>query len=374
MSATNSINIMIAAGGTGGHIIPAIALGRALEKAAPVNIFYVCGNRSVELDLYHREGIQPIVMGVRQLGKALFQRLGGSLAAATVAGSLWNFIRRHNIRAVVGFGGYVSGPAILAGILARRRTLIHEANSVAGRTNRWVAPWVDVVAVNFAAACQQMRAKQCEVVGMPIRDDVFCGNREEAYRHFGLDPRKRTLLVLGGSQGALYLYRALLQALPHLDVPEFGDLQILWSTGVANFDELSHRLEENALRWLSVKLVPFIARMDLALACADAAVSRAGASTCAELSAVGIYTLYIPLPTAIYDHQRRNADELTQAGVGLQLPENEMSPERTANIIKKLLSEAPAKREYVAKYGQIHRDAATKLARRVLDLAFSRRP
>lgn len=371
MSANDSVNILIAAGGTGGHILPAIALGRALAKAADVNIYYVCGSRPVELDLYHREGIQPIVMGVRQLGTDVFQRLRGAIAAARVTNEIWSFIHRHNVRAVIGLGGYVSGPAILAGVLARRRTLIHEANSVAGRTNRWVAPWVDVVAVNFSAACQQMRAKRCEIVGMPIRDDVFCANKDDAYSHFELDPRKRTLLVLGGSQGALYLYRALLKTLPHLDVPEHGDLQLLWSTGTANFEELQRTLDECRLKWLSVKLVPFIARMDLALACADAAISRAGASTSAELLAAGVYTLYVPLPTAIYDHQRKNAEELLRAGVGLMLLESEMTPERTAHVIKKLLSEAQEKHEYVAQYGQIHRESASKLAQRVLELVLS---
>lgn len=371
MSANESISLLIAAGGTGGHILPAIALGRALEKAAQVNIYYVCGSRPVELDLYHREGIHPIVMGVRQLGTNVFQRFRGAFAAVTVAGEIWSFIRRHNVRAVIGMGGYVSGPAVLAGILGRCPTLIHEANSVAGRTNRWVAPWVDVVAVNFSAACQQMRAKRCEIVGMPIRDEVFRGNKDAAYSHFGLDPGKRTLLVLGGSQGALYLYRALLKTLPHLDVPEHRDLQLLWSTGAANFEELQRSLGEYHLKWLSVKLVPFIARMDLALACADAAISRAGASTAAELLAAGVYALYIPLPTAIYDHQRKNAEELVRAGVGLMLLESEIFPERTAHLIRKLLSEAQEKHEYVAHYGQIHRESASKLARCVLDLILS---
>ncbi len=360
--------VLIAAGGTGGHILPAIALGHALEERGDVSVSYLCGERPVELDLYRRENIEPFVMPVRQLGKSVTERVRGLYAAASVAWHCVRLIQKQGIDIVVGMGGYVSGPALLAGILCGSSTVIHEANSVPGKTNRWVAPWVTAVAVNFPSTASQLRSKRCHIIGMPIRKRIWCGSREKGIELFRLDPRKRTLLVVGGSQGARYLYHSLVASLPFLDKPAFEDLQLLWSAGTNNYDELVRAVDELQLRYLNVKVVPFITEMEHALACADAAISRAGASTIAELLATGVYALYIPLPSAIYDHQRRNAEELVRAGVGMMLLEQEMSPERVASRVEQLFADAPNRREAVKEAGEIHRMAASKLANLVCEM------
>jgi UDP-N-acetylglucosamine--N-acetylmuramyl-(pentapeptide) pyrophosphoryl-undecaprenol N-acetylglucosamine transferase len=363
------LKILMAAGGTGGHILPAVATGRALAASYGADVFYLCGERPIELELYRSHGVEPVVFPARQLGSGLLSKLRGAAGAGTMTARCMAFIRHNAIDAVVGLGGYVAGPAVLAGILARRPTIIHEANAVPGKTNRWLAPWVDLTAVNFPSTCRLLRARRCLAVGMPIRQDVLGGDRLEACREFGLDPAKRTLLVLGGSQGARYLYRALVASLSELDAPDLHDVQLLWSTGRDNFLELSESIGALQLRYLDVRLQPFIVRMDLALACADAAVSRAGASTIAELLAAGVYALYIPLPSAIYDHQRLNAEELVRAGLGEILPEKEMAPPRTAAAVRSVLSSASARREAVKRAGQAHIEAARRLAEEITRLA-----
>jgi UDP-N-acetylglucosamine--N-acetylmuramyl-(pentapeptide) pyrophosphoryl-undecaprenol N-acetylglucosamine transferase len=364
--------VLLAAGGTGGHILPAIALGRALEERGLAKVSYLCGQRPVELDLYSRENIEPIVVAVRQLGASVLERLRGGWAAIAVTWRCRRLIHEERFDAVVGMGGYVSGPAVLAGIVTRRATVIHEANSVPGKTNRWLAPWVKMVAVNFSRTASQLRSRQCEIVGMPIRSRILHGFREKGIELFGLDARKRTLLVVGGSQGARNLNYALAGALPLLDRPEFSDVQLLWSTGASHYDNLVGLVSRLGLQHLRVKLVPFIAEMEHALACADAAISRAGASAIAELLATGVFALYVPLPNAIYDHQRKNALELVSAGLGMMLLEHEMTPQTTMSAIAELLALAPAKREAVAAAGEIHRHAAEKLAMLVSEAANSR--
>lgn len=369
MSASQPINVLIAAGGTGGHILPAIALGRALAKDWGAHVHYLCGTRPVELDLYQREGIEPFVVPVRQLGNSLRERVRGLAAVGAVSWQVGQFIRAQKINVVVGMGGYVAGPALLAALLMRRATVIHEANSVPGRTNRWVARWVNVAAVNFPCTCAALRGANCLAVGMPIREEVTRGQREEGYSSFQLDRAKQTLLILGGSQGARNLYRSILEALPTLDIPRATCLQLLWSTGVNNFSELSDAISKLNLKHLTVRLFPFISRMDLALASADAAISRAGVSTIAELLATGVYALYVPLPSAIYDHQRKNAEQLVKAGLGMMVTEQELQPDRLARALWELLEKAPTKRNDILKAGAFHREAASRLARVVVEAA-----
>ena len=366
--------ILIAAGGTGGHILPAIALGQVLSARKECDVAYLCGERLVELDLYRNHGIRPIVMPVRQLGVGVAQRCYAVWSGLRVAQSIAALLRKEHYDAVIGMGGYVAGPALLAAVFTRRASVIHEANAIPGRTNRWFAPWVDETLVNFPRAGGLMRCRRCTVTGMPIRAEIYeSGTREEGIREFELDAEKRTLLIIGGSQGARYLYRSLMSALPILDKQKNNDVQILWSTGTTNFDELSQSLAALHLRFISVKLRPFIDRMDLALAVADAAISRAGASSIAELLARGVYALYIPLPSAVYDHQRWNAEEVQKLGAGEYVLERELSPELAAERIERVLEVADQKRELVLNAGQIHREAAGKCADVILDAIRRRR-
>ena len=269
-------------------------------------------------------------------------------------------------------GGYVSGPAVLAAWLLRRPTAIHEANSVPGKTNRLLAPWVSLCAVNFPSTAGRLRARKTLGVGMPIRRAACMGERGEGARAFGLDPSRRTLLVIGGSQGARFLYETLMESLDALDVPEHQGLQILWSTGDGNYDALKSRLRGIALSHITVRLERFISRMDLALAAADLAVARAGASTIAELVSCGIRALYIPYPHAIYDHQTVNATEVAAAGCGDMVPEKGLTPGIFAQRIADLLAPVRPGERFVPPPEFDSRDAARRLADALCGLAAGR--
>lgn len=331
---------MIAAGGTGGHIFPALALGQALAKYYPgVDFRYLCGERELEQRIYHENGADPIVFPARQLGSGVVGRLKGGIDLAGAMGRAIALIRREKFNAVAGMGGYVSGPAMAAGILLRRITALHEANSIPGRTNKLLAPHVSLCAVHFEATLRQLRCGTRGLrVGMPIREEITQGSRDEAIQIYQLNPEKRTVLVLGGSQGAKPLYEKLLDALPLIDQAKHGDVQFLWSTGAGNYDQMLEAAKALSVRHIAIKLVPFVERMDAALAVADAAVARAGASSIAELLACGVFALYVPFPFAIYDHQTTNAREVERAGAGTTMAEREMTRDRTAAAIEALLS------------------------------------
>jgi UDP-N-acetylglucosamine--N-acetylmuramyl-(pentapeptide) pyrophosphoryl-undecaprenol N-acetylglucosamine transferase len=364
------LNILIAAGGTGGHIFPAIALGEALRRHHPAVTFqYLCGERPLERELYAMAGITPLVFPARQMGGGIWGRLQGAWAAVTNTWRACRLIRRDKYDAVIGMGGYVAGPAVLGGILARRITAVHEANSIPGKTNRLLAPWVDLCAVHFDAALARMKTKSGLRVGMPIRESATGGRRAEAMEFFGLDPARRTLLVIGGSQGARFLYESLMEALPILDRPEHADVQILWSTGAANYEMLENRLRADGPEYVSVHLERFINRMDLALAAADVAVARAGASTVAELVACGVRALYIPFPHAIYDHQTLNAREVAACGAGDVVAEKDLTPARFAAAVTGLLASAGSDKRFVAPVSLDSGEAAKRLAAALVKLA-----
>jgi UDP-N-acetylglucosamine--N-acetylmuramyl-(pentapeptide) pyrophosphoryl-undecaprenol N-acetylglucosamine transferase len=341
--------ILIAAGGTGGHIMPALAVGDALRRYHPgVEVVFLCGERELERSLYANHGESPIVMPARTLSGGIFAKMGGVAAAC---GNIWRARRvavERRVRVVLGMGGYVSGPAVLGARLAGCRTAIHEANAVAGRANRWLAPLVDLCALHFAETQPRIRAREVLRCGMPIREGLGAADRSEAAKYFGLDPSRPVMLIIGGSQGARPLYDRLMAALPVLDCAEHSGIQLLWAAGQANAESLSARLSAQRPKHLQITVVPFISRMDLALALADGAIARAGASTLAELISCGIPTLFVPYPHAVHDHQTRNAICAANCGAGDWIAETDLMPDAIREKVGGLLARlAPGKRQPV---------------------------
>jgi len=327
--------IVIAAGGTGGHIFPAIATGAKLKELMPAaSIIYACGERPLEIGLYERNQIKPVVFPAKQLRGGIAGKLGGVTAAA---GNIWRAFRwLKGIKAdiVIGFGGYVSGPTVLAGKFAGCKTAIHEANSVPGKTNRILGSLMNLTATHFEATLKKMGGNNKVALGMPIRPLESAASKEEARQVFGLEPDVETLLILGGSQGAKFLYESLMDKLSVIDARRDEPLQILWSTGEAHLDSLQVRLDSLVFENLSIKLVPFISDMGNALKAADVAIARAGASALAELVSYGVYTIYVPYPAAIYDHQTLNAREAEKVGAGVVVKESDVPMSIADEVVK----------------------------------------
>lgn len=319
-----SPRILIAAGGTGGHIYPALATAAALRRLdAGCTVEFVCGEREVEQRIYADAGENPRVMPARTLGSGVFGRAAGAFAVAGNVVRSLSLVRRGRYDAVVGFGGYVCGPVVLAGILLRRPAILHEGNSIPGRTNRWLARWVNVFATHFDVTRTLVAARRIEKVGMPVREFDVPSDSRAARSELGLTGDRPTLLIIGGSQGAKYLNEKLLSVLQQLDAdPGTAPWQILWGAGPAHADALQELVQSHAWNHLRIDVRGYIADMGRALAAADGALARAGASTAAELRRAGMPTLFVPYPAAIYDHQTRNARACEEEGWASWLPES----------------------------------------------------
>jgi UDP-N-acetylglucosamine--N-acetylmuramyl-(pentapeptide) pyrophosphoryl-undecaprenol N-acetylglucosamine transferase len=344
--------VLIAGGGTGGHIFPAVAVAREL-RARGFEVVMVGAERGLETQIVPAEGLPLLTIPVAGLkGKGI---LGAALGALMLPGALaasWRIVASRRPRAVVGVGGYASGPVVAAALARRVPTLIHEQNLIPGATNRWLAPFVREVAVTFEETRARLGGRGV-VTGNPVRSEFA-----------SVPPRprgraERRLLIFGGSQGAAAINGAVAAALPGL-APLRGRLRIVHQTGGAG---AAAAREAYARAGFEAEVLPFIGRMAAAMAEADLVVARAGATTVAELTAAGRGSVLIPLPTAVHDHQTLNARTLERAGAAVVLPQPGLTGESLAAALAALLGDEERLDAMAAAARRLGRpDAAARIA------------
>lgn len=345
--------IMIMAGGTGGHVFPGLAVAEVLQRDQ-LDVIWLGTRRGLEARLVPAQGIDIewiSIAGIRGRGLAawLLAPFRILLAVLQVLGTL----RRRRPAAVLGMGGFVSGPGGIAAWLSRKPLLIHEQNAIAGTTNRCLARIARQVFEAFPGSFpSRVRA---ELVGNPVRASI-AALPAPAERMCGAEERRLRLLVLGGSQGAQALNRALPCAVASLSEP----LEILHQTG-RNIEETRALYAELGV---AAELEAFIDDMAGAYAWADLVVARAGALTIAELSAAGVGAILVPYPFAIDDHQTKNANHFVTAGAGVLLPESELDADRLGRELERLISDrAVLLRMAEHARQQARPDAAIEIAR-----------
>lgn len=360
-SESGTLSVVVAGGGTAGHIEPALAFADAVRRLRPDAVVTALGTekgldtRLIPARGYPLELIPPVPLPRKPSGDLL--RLPGKVWSAVSA--VRDVLRRTGADVVVGFGGYVALPAYLA---ARGRTpiVVHEANARAGLANRVGARF----AARVAAAVPGSGLPHAEVLGIPLRLAVTTLDREAlcpaARAHFGLPAEGPVLLVFGGSQGARSLNSAVAAALPGL--VEAG-IAVLHAHGASGTP---------AAPAPGYVPVPYIEDMHLAYAAADAVLCRAGAMTVAEVSAVGLPAVYVPLPHG-NGEQALNAEPVVAAGGGVLVPDAELTAERVVAEVVPLLGDA-ARLEAAGKAARAsgHADADERLARLVLDVVAAR--
>jgi len=353
--------ILIMAGGTGGHVFPGLAVANVLrERSQPV--VWLGTRRGIEARLVPAAGIEIewiSIGGLRGSGLAGWIAAPVRLLVALV--QALGVLHRRRPSAVLGLGGFVSGPGGVAAWLSRRPLLIHEQNAVAGTTNRWLARFADRVFEAFPGSFPASVASQ--LVGNPVRQDILdMPTPAERFRERPMDAPLR-LLVIGGSQGARVLNRTLPEALALLP-PEQRPL--VWHQGGITHAEAEERYRS---RQLEVRLEPFIVDMAAAYDWADLVLCRAGALTLAELAAAGLGAVLVPFPHAIDDHQVRNAAHLCDAGAAVMISEAELAPARLAAELTRLSADRSAVRRMAdAARTQAHPDAAKAIANACLQL------
>lgn len=325
--------VVIAGGGTGGHLFPGFAVAEEL-LARGHQARFVGTARGLEARLCPQKGFALDLIDVTGLKRKSWRELASSLARLPRAlGQSLALLRRHHPDVVVGVGGYASGPLVLAAALAGRPTAILEQNSVPGMTNRILGRLVERVFGAFAAAARFFPRRKFLLVGNPVRRQLLEAKTAPAAREF-------RLLALGGSQGAHAVNELVSEAMQLL-AAEGRAPRLLHQSGAADVAALRRKYAEAGLM---VELRDFIDDMGAAYRSAALVISRAGASTLAELTALGLPALLIPFPSAADDHQTENARELEAAGAARLLKQEETTPRDLARIIAALAAD-PAELE-----------------------------
>jgi UDP-N-acetylglucosamine--N-acetylmuramyl-(pentapeptide) pyrophosphoryl-undecaprenol N-acetylglucosamine transferase len=349
-----SVHVVLAGGGTAGHVEPALALADALRLDDPaIEITALGTDRGLETTLVPQRGYDLALVPPVPLPRRITPQL--LTVPARLAGAVRgvrDILDRTQADVVAGFGGYVAMPAYLAARRGGVPIVVHEANARPGLANRVGARLTRHVALGSPAT----RLPHGRYIGIPLRRSVSTLDRAarhgEACADFGLDPQRTTLLVFGGSQGARHLNEVMRVVVADLLA---ADIQVLHAVGPKNLDGAAAVPEDGEGRYV---VVPYLERMDLAYAAADLALCRAGALTCAELTAVGLPAVYVPLPIG-NGEQRLNAEPIVHAGGGLVIDDAALTPDVVRQRVLPLLLD----RGQLARMG----DAAAALGRRDAD-------
>jgi UDP-N-acetylglucosamine--N-acetylmuramyl-(pentapeptide) pyrophosphoryl-undecaprenol N-acetylglucosamine transferase len=345
------MRVIIAGGGTGGHVIPALAIAQELKSRYHTEVVFIGTSRGIETRLVPAAGFRLELITVGALNRVdLATRIKTLFDLPCAVAQSARMISEFRPDAMIGVGGYASGPAMLAGGLMSLPMLAFEPNVIPGIANRLVAPMVSAAAVHFVATQRYFR--DAVVTGVPVREEFF-----HLPARSPNDPP--TLLVFGGSQGAHAINVAVMQALPLL-AQAMSHIHVTHQTGEKDYEELRSAFANSGL---SAEVSPFIDDMPGAFARADLLLCRSGASTVAEITAAGKPAIFVPLPTAADDHQRHNAETLAKAGAAVLLPQAELNSERLALEVSSLLSNRPRLVEMgVAARKLAHPNAAAEIA------------
>lgn len=301
------IKVLVSGGGTGGHIFPAIAIANAIKAKVPeAGILFVGAENRMEMEKVPAAGYEIVGLPVSGFDrknpfkniKVIF-RLLQSIAKAKKT------VRQFRPDIAVGVGGYASGPTLWAAGKMGVPTVIQEQNSYAGVTNKLLAAKAQKICVAYENMERFFPKNKIVITGNPVRQDLTGNsNRDEAVRFFGLDPEKKTILVIGGSLGARTINESVASWIPG----STGEIQLIWQTGKTFDSQAQKILDEHAAP--HIRQMPFISRMDMAYKAADLVISRAGASSISELSLLGKPVILVPSPNVAEDHQTKNAQAL----------------------------------------------------------------
>lgn len=306
------LKVIISGGGTGGHIFPAVAIAKTLQKRDPnVEILFVGAKGKMEMEKVPQAGFKIIGLSIAGIQRKIDFR--NFLLPFKIIKSLWQahkIIQDFKPDIAIGVGGYASAPTLYMAAQMDLLSLIQEQNSYAGLTNKLLAKRATAICVAFDGMETYFPANKIVQTGNPVRQDLLdiTDKREEAFKHFNLDPNKKTVLVIGGSLGARTINQVI-----HSGITSFEekDIQLVWQTGKYYYGKAQE------LNSANVKVYDFISRMDLAYAVADIVVSRAGALSIAELCITGKPCILVPSPNVAEDHQTKNAQALLEKRAAL---------------------------------------------------------
>ncbi len=350
----NNLRFVISGGGTGGHIFPAIAIADALKRRFPeAEILFIGAKGRMEMDRVPKAGYPIEGLWISGFTKDLSVitlpfKLVSSLTKAR------RILKRFQPDAVIGVGGFASGPTLKAANWLHIPTIIQEQNSYPGKTNRNVGQKAKAICVAYNGLEQWFPKEKIHFTGNPLRGNIN-GNcdRNEAAEYFGIKAEQPVVLLVGGSQGALGINKGISAQLAKF---KESDMQLIWQTGKYYHEQAVNEVKELGLED-KVKPVIFIDRMDLAYSVANVVISRAGAMSISELALVQKPVIFVPLPTAAEDHQTKNAKQLVDAAAAMMV-KNDETEAKLVPALQDLLNNKDKQNEMKANIAQFARPNA----------------
>ncbi|NLY52052.1 MAG: undecaprenyldiphospho-muramoylpentapeptide beta-N-acetylglucosaminyltransferase [Firmicutes bacterium] len=375
------MRVLIAAGGTGGHIYPGLTIANELKKRYPQGeILFVGTQYGLEKDIVPRAGYPLELISVQYIRRALsLDLVKTGFIALKGLGQSFRIIRRFKPDVVVGTGGYVAGPVLLAATLSRVPTFIQEQNAFPGITNRLLGRFMSGIALGYAEAERYFpKDGRVIVTGNPIRSEITAISKAEGIRRLKLRPDYRTIVVFGGSQGGLSINRAMRELAPRLN--REARLQVIHQTGQKSYGAIAREVlglsdqgtEEvpPSVQDGCIRIVPYIYDMPAALAAADLVVGRAGALSIAEITVRGLPAILIPFPYAAENHQEKNARVLERVGAARVILDRDVNGDTLGACIFELLGNPSLLARMAAASKELGRaDATQVIVDRIAELA-----
>ncbi|MBX7207663.1 MAG: undecaprenyldiphospho-muramoylpentapeptide beta-N-acetylglucosaminyltransferase [Verrucomicrobiaceae bacterium] len=354
------LHVIIACGGTGGHLFPGISVGEVLSARGHDVTLLISEKKIDSLAASGHPNLKferlPFLAMPKPWSPKMLSFLTGTFKGMNAARAI---IRGHQAQVVLGMGGFTSLAPIVAGRREKCRTLIHDSNAVPGKANRLTAKFCDVVLVGLEA-CKEHFPKHPDVrvVGTPVRSSLRQKVKDDPHAFFKLDKKKKTLVVMGGSQGARGVNRVVCMA---LDQFEKLGIQVLHIAGPTDYEEVRDAYAKHPL--LAQHVAAFCHRMELAYQIADLAIARSGASTLTELAWFGIPSILVPYPFAADDHQTKNGVIFEKAGAAKLMPESGINATVLVDAVREILTNpAKAKAMKAAAQKMAVRDSAERIA------------
>ena len=369
--------VIISGGGTGGHIYPALTIAEEISKIEETEFLYVGSKNGLESEIVPKHGIPFATLELQSLARTLTVKNFVALYKSTKAMiQARKIIRDFKPDLVIGTGGYVCGPILLAAALMGIPTIIQEQNVVAGVTNRILSRFVDAVAVGYEEAKSSFKnCKKVVYTGNPVRPEVLAHTREEGRKAFAVNDKEVLILVAGGSRGARSVNTAMIPV--HKALQDCDGVRVLHATGTGEYKRVLQSFGKDADEYKDgfnfgahSRIVPYLHDMPKALAATDLAIFRAGAVGLAELTVRGIPSILIPYPYASEDHQTFNAKVLADEGAAVMIADRDLTGEGLLKEIKVLIeSKEKLEKMHEASLKMGNPEASREIAKLALSLA-----
>lgn len=356
-----NVKVLVTGGGTGGHIYPALAFVKYVKAQDPTASFlYVGGKKGLENKILPKTDIPFKTLEIQGFKRKLsldnvktVQLFMKSIKEAK------QIIKDFQPDVVIGTGGYVSGAVVYAAAKLKIPTIIHEQNSVPGMTNKFLSRYVTKIGLAFADAAEFFPQNKTSLVGNPRATEVRDVQKSTILQEFDLDPTKETVLIFGGSQGALKINQAVVKA-----IPQFAkkDYQVLYASGERYYEQIQESLGQELAGLTNVVVKPYIDRMAEVMANCSLLIGRAGATSIAEFTALGLPAILIPSPYVTNDHQTKNAQSLVKAGAVKMIKDEDLNGETLVDLVDQIMNDSQLRNNMArASKAQGIPDAAEKL-------------